>query len=113
MVWEKKRKAKRKQKWILAPHDGWDDKYNDYVSATVGGKVRLFKAKKTSIGQTPSIGSEYWEIADTCSKTLTGCKKRFGFNPLSVGTASSTGSTATDTRVILPFGGFPGAKNFR
>lgn len=89
------------------------DKHNEYVSATVGGKVRLFKAKRTSVGQTPSIGSEYWEIADTCSKTLTGCKKRFGFNPLSLGTASSTGSTATDTRVILPFGGFPGAKNFR
>ena len=58
------------------------DNYNNYVTATVGGKVRLFKAKITSIGQAPSIGSEYWEIADTCSKTLTGCKKRYGFNPL-------------------------------
>ena len=89
------------------------DNYNDYVTATVNGKVRLFKAKITSIGQPPSIGSEYWEIADTCSKTLTGCKKRYGFNPLTLGTASSTGNTATDTRVVLPFGGFPGAKNFR
>lgn len=90
-----------------------EDKHNSYVTATVGGKVRLFRAKKTSVGQTPSIGSEYWAIADICSKTLTGCKKRFGFNPKSLGTASSTGSTSTDTRVILPFGGFPGAKNFR
>ena len=90
-----------------------NDKYNDYVAATVDGKVRLFKAKKTSLGQFPSIGSKYWAIADICSKTLTGCKKRFGFNPITKGTASSTGKTATDTRVILPFGGFPGAKNFR
>ena len=90
-----------------------NDKYNDYVAATVDGKVRLFKAKKTSLGQFPSIGSKYWAIADICSKTLTGCKKRFGFNPITKGTASSTGRTATDTRVILPFGGFPGAKNFR
>lgn len=90
-----------------------NDKYNDYVAATIDGKVRLFKAKKTSLGQFPSIGSKYWAIADICSKTLTGCKKRFGFNPITKGTASSTGKTATDTRVILPFGGFPGAKNFR
>ena len=90
-----------------------NDKYNDYVSATVDGKVRLFKAKKTSLGQSPFIGSKYWAIADICSKSLTGCKKRFGFNPINNATASSTGRTTTDTRVILPFGGFPGAKNFR
>ena len=89
------------------------DKYNNYVTATVDGKVRLFKAKKTSIGQTPEIVSDYWTIADICSKTLDGCKKRFGFKPLNAGTTSSTGSTTTDSRVILPFGGFPGAKNFR
>lgn len=89
------------------------DKYNNYVTATVDGKVRLFKAKKTSIGQTPEIVSDYWTVADICSKTLDGCKKRFGFKPLNAGTTSSTGSTTTDSRVILPFGGFPGAKNFR
>lgn len=90
-----------------------NDKYNDYVTATVDGKLRLFKAKKTSLGQAPFIGSKYWAIADICSKSLTGCKKRFGFNPITLSSTSSTGRTDTDTRVILPFGGFPGAKNFR
>ena len=46
------------------------------------------------------------------SKTTTGCKKRFGFKPLNSGTASSTGSTDTNTDVELPFGGFPASKAF-
>ena len=36
-----------------------------------------------------------------------------GFNPINVGTASSTGKTAKDTEKTLPFGGFPGARKFK
>ena len=78
---------------------------------TADGLTKLWKAKKTSVGQTPGFG-EYWEPGDICSKTLTACKMRFGFNPISVGTASSTGRNKPNTEVVLPFGGFPGAKRF-
>jgi len=88
-----------------------DDRYNDFVRHTSGGLTKLWKAKKTSIGQTPGFG-EYWEPGDVCSKTLTGCKMRYGFDPISVGTASSTGKGNPSTEVILPFGGFPGSRKF-
>mgnify|MGYP003112704966 FL=1 len=87
------------------------DNFNDYVKHTSGGVTRLWKAKKTSLNQTPDFGI-YWELADMCSKTLTGCKMRYGFNPQSVGTSTSTGKCDTDTKVVLPFGGFPGARSF-
>jgi len=88
-----------------------DDRYNDYVRYTSGGLTKLWKAKKTSIGQTPEFG-DYWEPGDVCSKTLTGCKMRYGFDPISVGTATTTGKATPSTEVVLPFGGFPGSKKF-
>lgn len=88
-----------------------DDRYNDFVRYTSGGLTKLWKAKKTSVGQTPDFG-EYWEPGDVCSKTLTGCKMRYGFDPISVGTASSTGKGKPSTEVVLPFGGFPGSRKF-
>jgi len=88
-----------------------DDRYNDYVRYTSGGLTKLWKAKKTSIGQTPEFG-DYWEPGDVCSKTLTGCKMRYGFDPISVGTATTTGKATPSTEVVLPFGGFPGSRKF-
>jgi len=88
-----------------------DDRYNDFVRYTSGGLTKLWKAKRTSVGQTPGFG-EYWEPGDVCSKTLTGCKMRYGFDPISVGTASSTGKGKPSTEVVLPFGGFPGSRKF-
>ena len=37
---------------------------------------------------------------------------RYGFDPISVGTATSTGKAKPSTEVVLPFGGFPGSKKF-
>jgi lambda family phage minor tail protein L len=88
-----------------------DDRYNDFVRYTSGGLTKLWKAKRTSVGQTPEFG-EYWEPGDVCSKTLTGCKMRYGFDPISIGTASSTGKGKPSTEVVLPFGGFPGSRKF-
>jgi len=88
-----------------------DDRYNDYVRYTSGGLTRLWKAKKTSLNQAPDFG-DFWELADACSKTTTGCKMRYGFNPITSGSNSSTGKTLTNTSVQLPFGGFPGARRF-
>tara|TARA_B100000902_G_C27306577_1_gene915864 strand:- start:465 stop:1676 length:1212 start_codon:yes stop_codon:yes gene_type:complete len=95
-----------------------DDRDNDYVTFTdnvatssTNGKTLLWKTRSPSDDQAPGH-SPFWERGDGCSKTTTGCKKRFGFNPINSGTASSTGKAATNTSVELPFGGFPGARAF-
>ena len=76
-------------------------------------------------GSVPSLASPpntvYWE-ADRCSKTLDGCKKRWGAagaaKSCSPGTCNSTaqGRCAANncegaTNSFLPFGGFPGTNS--
>ena len=88
-----------------------DDRYNDYVRHTSGGLTRLWKAKRTSLNQSPDFG-DFWELGDMCSKSLTGCKMRYGFEPINAGTSTSTGKAKTNTGVVLPYGGFPAARGF-
>ena len=47
-----------------------------------------------------------------CSKTLEGCGRRFGFDPITPSSNTSLGKDKFSTQVVIPFGGFPGAKNF-
>ena len=89
-----------------------EDRHNDYVRYTSGGLTRLWKAKKTSINQAPGF-NEYWELGDICGKTLESCKRRYGWDPKSAGTATTTGKANPDTTAVLMFGGFPGAKRFK
>lgn len=51
------------------------------------------KAHTSSASRHPSVNKEYW-IADQCSKTIDGCKLRFGRD------------------AHLPFGGFPGTEEY-
>ena len=97
-----------------------DDRYNDYVifqdntapsGAMTYQKTLMWKAKKTSKNVPPAHGDS-WERGDLCSKTLEGCGRRFGFNPKTASSASSTGHDDFSTTVVIPFGGFPGAKAF-
>ena len=88
-----------------------DDRYNDYVRYTSGGITRLWKVKKTNSNEAPDFG-EFWELGDMCSKSLTACKMRFGFEPITAGTSTSTGKAKTNTGVVLPYGGFPAARGF-
>ena len=88
-----------------------NDKYNDYVKAT-SGTAFMWKTKITGSGNAPGHGN-YWRRGDVCGKRLGSCQCRFGFNPISSGTASSTGQAVKDTRFVLPFGGFPGARKFK
>jgi len=88
-----------------------DDRYNDYVKAT-SGTAFMWKTKITGSGNAPGHGN-YWRRGDVCGKRLTSCQCRFGFNPISSGTATSTGQAVKDTRFVLPFGGFPGARKFK
>ena len=96
-----------------------DDRHNDYVTFTddvstspTHNKTLLWKAKAPSDLLSPTTGSDFWGRGDGCSKRLEGCKARFGFDPKTAGTASSTGKASSDTTATLPFGGFPPAKAF-
>lgn len=95
-----------------------DVKDNSYVTFTDNvstsntyNKTLLWKAKKPSQNVAP-VSGEYWERGDMCSKTTTGCKMRFGFDPITPTSNTSTGAANSDTTVELPYGGFPASKAF-
>ena len=67
-----------------------------------------YVAKSAVPASFPPPNTDYW-IADRCSKTLKGCKLRWGL----AGAAKSytnppTNTTTGASRKLLPFGGFPG-----
>lgn len=88
-----------------------DDRYNNYVKAT-SGTAFVWKVKITTVGNAPAHGI-YFRRGDVCGKRLSSCQARYGFNPISSGTATSTGKAKKDTRHTLNFGGFPGARKFK
>ena len=97
-----------------------DDKYNDYVTfqdntSPVGAqtyqKTLMWKTRKANKNQAPESGA-FWQRGDLCSKSLKGCGRRFGFNPKTASSASTTGHDDHSTTVVIPFGGFPGSKAF-
>ena len=98
---------------------GYDvDGHNNYVTHTDAvsssptyQKTLLWKATTASIGKTPAH-STYWERGDLCSKTMDGCKLRFGFDPVTASNAASLPKAKSSSETTLPFGGFPGAKAF-
>ena len=89
-----------------------DDRLNDMVTATADGLTFLWKTKVTHSGNTPAFG-KFWRRGDECGKTLESCNTRFGFNPVDATSATSLPKAATSTNQVLPFGAFPGAKNFQ
>jgi hypothetical protein len=70
-----------------------------------------WKAKVSTTGNTPGF-TQFWRRADECGKRLSSCGKRFGYNPISVTSATSRAKASVNTFRVLPFGGFPGSKNF-
>ena len=83
-----------------------DDRLNEIVKS---GDF-LWKTKQPTVGNTPGFNI-YWKRADECGKRLESCNKRFGFTPL-VSTSATSRGAATFSNRVLPFGGFPGSKNF-
>lgn len=64
--------------------------------------IKYYYVAKVSVPVgNPPPHTDYW-VADRCSKTLDGCKLRWG----NAGYAKQTGGTAANS--FLPFGGFPG-----
>lgn len=88
-----------------------DDRFNDYVIPS-SGTIQVWQTKQTHVGNSPGFGL-FWQRGDLCGKRLSSCQCRFGFSPISVGTATSTGKATKDTKYYLPFGGFPGARKFK
>jgi len=84
---------------------------NSFVYITKDKIKYYFVAKANVPENTPPPNATYW-IADECSKTLNGCRLRWG-----TGGSVSQGScsigpvgNAAGTRGGLPFGGFPAAR---
>jgi lambda family phage minor tail protein L len=90
--------------------------YSSSTAYTVGKHVKydnhIWKAVVASTGKTPADGSKYWNRVDFCSKTLAGCKARFGFKPTQEG-VGFPGSVDKKLDVVLPFGAFPGSDKFK
>lgn len=90
--------------------------YSSSTSYTVGKYVKydnkIWKAVVATTGRAPEDGSRYWNRADLCSKTLAGCKARFGFKPITEGTGNQAG-VDKKLDIVLPFGAFPGSDKFK
>ena len=83
------------------------DTYNadDRVKTTGDGHTQIWEAlRAVPVNKNPITSPSYWKRLDVCSKTLTGCKKRFQGN--------NTDDTL-NTAISLPFGGFPGSRKFK
>ena len=77
----------------------------DKVKTVTSGHVQIWEAlRAVPANKNPTTSGSYWKRLDVCSKTLTGCKKRFQGN-----TSNDTLNTARS----LPFGGFPGSRKFK
>ena len=78
---------------------------NDKVKTITDGHTQIWEAlRAVPVNKNPVTNPSYWKRLDVCSKTLTGCKKRFQGN--------NTDDTL-NTAVSLPFGGFPGSRKFK
>ena len=71
----------------------------------------IWRCILASSGNEPGFNSVYWTRADLCSKTLTGCKKRYQALPTE-DAANKPMRVSLDTTKVLPFGGFPGSVKF-
>ena len=66
--------------------------------------IRVVPAETSNGQYNPRNSKGYWTRIDVCGKTLNSCKIRFQGN---------NSDETLNTSFILPFGGFPGAKQFR
>lgn len=82
------------------------------VGAYVKSGGNIWKALKGSTGKSPIEGSLFWKRVDICSKTLAGCKARFGYKAIA-DQANSQASIEQKNDIVLPFGGFPGSDKFK
>ena len=78
---------------------------DDRVKTITDGHTQIWEAlRAVPVNKNPVTNPSYWKRLDVCSKTLTGCKKRFQGN---------NSDDTLNTAVSLPFGGFPGSRKFK
>jgi len=78
---------------------------DDRVKTTGDGHTQIWEAlRAVPANKNPITNPSYWKRLDVCSKTLTGCKKRFQGN---------NSDDTLNTAISLPFGGFPGSRKFK
>ena len=78
---------------------------SDKVKTTTKNHTQLWVAlRAVPVNKDPEKQASYWKRLDVCGKTLESCKIRFQGN---------NSNNVLDTRYILPFGGFPGSRQFR
>jgi len=83
--------------------DTYDE--DDKVKTITDGHTQIWEAlRDVPANKNPANSPSYWKRLDVCSKTLTGCKKRFQGNNT---------NAQLNTAVSLPFGGFPGSRKFK
>ena len=87
--------------------DAADPRKNSYVQHA----NTIWRAVRASTGITPGTNESAWTRGDTCGKLLKSCKIRYQGLPIANGV--SIPSSAVDTNIPLPFGGFPGTRKFR
>lgn len=66
--------------------------------------IRAVPAETSNGQHSPITSKGYWKRADVCGKTLNSCKIRFQGN---------NSDDTLNSSFVLPFGGFPGAKQFK
>ena len=85
----------------------------DYVEYNNGTQTTVWKALRTSTGQTPAE-TVYWTRGDMCGKKLSSCKCRFQYLARQFYTqTNSTPKSTKSSKIPLPFGSFPGSRKFR
>lgn len=66
--------------------------------------IRTVPAETSNGKHNPTTSNGYWKRIDVCGKTLNSCKIRFQGN---------NSDDTLNTSYVLPFGGFPGARQFK
>lgn len=75
------------------------------VKTITNGHTQIWEAlRAVPANKEPFAQKFYWKRLDVCGKTLTSCKLRFQGNNT---------NDVLDTKHVLPFGGFPGTKQFK
>lgn len=78
---------------------------NDKVKTTTNNHTQIWIAlRAVPANKDPEKQKSYWKRLDVCGKTLESCKVRFQGN---------NNNTDLNTAYVLPFGGFPGSRQFR
>ena len=111
----------RKSSYVYYP-------FNDATVGRVRGNIwRVIRAHTKSANNAPGSNSLFWTSADVCGKLLSSCKARYqskllGNTTIVTDTSTSPNTSVKfgwgtpamfDTKIGLPFGGFPGTRKFR